>query len=308
MPFITGSANSIPELRTALLNGLVANGWTLDGNVIYKGDVFVEVTIPTGEAYGENRMLRFLGGTSQAAGALSGPAISGPRVGFTATSWAWPVAYNLHILTDPDEIYFFIRPVTNDYQFAAFAQSNVAGLPGTGNWVTATYADLGRKGSLNGISSIGGGTSDVGSWDAPWAPFWGGGIIASEHNTVLHDGLDDDGWTAGSGFSTVMSSLNAAQTIAPLLDRSPSNWNGEAVLLPIQPFLLRPSNKVSMVGDLAHARFLRIDNYAPEEIIDLNPDFWMVYPFRSKNTTERDGGGGITHTGTFGWAIRYDGP
>ena len=60
--------------------------------------------------------------------------------------------------------------------------------------------------------------------------------------------------------------------------------------------------------DLAHCRFLRIDNYQPGDIIPLGPDRWKVAPWYRKNTAQRDGGSNIQHTGTFGWAIRYDGP
>ena len=312
MPFITGSANSMAQLQTALFNGLVANGWTLAGNVIYKGDTYIEVTIPTGESQGENRMLRFLGGNSQAGGVLGDVAPVGPRIGAAKnTTWAWPVSYNLHIFTAPDEVYLKIRRDLNHYQFVAFGKSDVKGLPGNDIWVTATHSDRDSTEDILGITSSGNSTDGAGNWRGSQAPFWGGNGLTfglPYESVVLHSGLDAVGWWQGSGAGGTLGNLNAAQMVSPHLDRSPNAWNGEAPLLPIQPFVLRPSNKLSIVADLAHARFLRIDNYSPEEIIDLSPDYWMVYPFRSKNITERDGGQGLTHTGTFGWAIRYDGP
>ncbi len=309
MPFITGSANSIPDLRTAFLNGLVANGYTLDGNVIYKGDVFIEVTIPTGESQGENRMLRFLGGTSQAGGVLAGDALSAPRIGFAkATTWTFPVSYNLHIFTDPDEVYFMVRRDTNEYQFAASGQGNAEGLPGTGNWLTATFGDSDLDvDHIDILSRSSFGWIVDGAFVASQAPFWSSGTF---RNTVLHVGMDGVSWAEITVSGNNTGNLNASRSAHPHIDRSPNTWNSEALLLPIQPTFLRASDKLSIVGDLENARFMRIDNYNPEEIIDLSPDKWMVYPFRAKNVPERDGsvGGVVTHTGTFGWAIRYDGP
>jgi len=307
MPFITGSANSIPDLRAALLNGLVANGFTLDGNVIYKGDVFFDVSIPTGEAYGENRMIRVLAGTGQAGGVLSGDAPFGPRLGFARDApWTFPVTYNLHILTNPDEVYFKVRRDVNDYQFAALGQSNVPGLLGTGAWVTTSLGDTPYVKDYGGIKATGADVTNVN--DGSYAPFWCESVGDGTLSNVLHHGFDGGDWAIPSdGLSTDIE-LQANRSCYPLISRSPNAWNAEANLLPIQPCVKRPSNKASIGADLAHARYLRIDNYNPEEIIDLTPDQWMVYPFRAKNTEERDGGKEIYHTGTFGWAIRYDGP
>jgi len=308
MPFITGSANSIPELRTAFINGLVANGFTLDGNVLYKGDVFVDVTIPSGESGGDDRMIRFLAGTGQLGGVLSGDAPIAPRLGFAKdTTWTFPVSYNLHILTDPDEVYFKVRRDVNEYQFAALGQGNVEGLPGSSNWLTATFGDSSLDTDYLYIRSNGNSITQAGYYVAAQAPFWSQGRFP---NTTLNVGMDGTSWAEVSNKGTSIGDLCAARTVYPHLDRSPNNWNSEATLLPIQPTFMRASNKQSIVGDLAHARYLRIDNYNPEEIIDLSPDKWMVYPFRAKNSDERDGSPSnvIYHTGTFGWAIRYDGP
>ncbi len=308
MPFITGSANSIPELRTALLNGLVANGWTLDGSVIYKGDVFFEVTVPTGESQGENRMIRFLGGTGQAAGVLSGDAPIAPRLGFASgTTWTFPVSYNLHILTNPDEVYFMVRRDANDYQFSAFGQSNVPGLPGTGAWCTASLGNSYQSTDVCGIFETG--VRFLTANQGIYAPFWGGvSAWQASRSAVLHHGLDGGDWAVTDGGTLTVGTLKACTAAVPHLGRSPNAWNSEANLVPIQPYLARASSKLSIVADLAHARFLRIDNYNPEEIIDLTPDFWMVYPFRRKDTAQRNGENNSLHSGTFGWAIRNDGP
>jgi len=82
------------------------------------------------------------------------------------------------------------------------------------------------------------------------------------------------------------------------------------VLLPIRAYKIRPSSKVSLIGDLENARYMRIDNYAPGEVFNLGAERWKALPWHQKNATPagRSGGDGLTHTGTLGWAIRYEGP
>ena len=104
-----------------------------------------------------------------------------------------------------------------------------------------------------------------------------------------------------------VNSVHAIGSAAPHIERSPSAWNGESPLLPIQAYVWRASAKCSLVVDMRHARYLRIDNYEPGQIITLGGDSWKVYPFYRKASSARNGGIGIDHTGTFGWAIRYDG-
>ncbi len=57
-----------------------------------------------------------------------------------------------------------------------------------------------------------------------------------------------------------------------------------------------------------NAKFIRINNYEPEQLIVLGNDKWMVFPFYKKNSESLGGTGISDHTGTFGWVIRYDGP
>ena len=67
-------------------------------------------------------------------------------------------------------------------------------------------------------------------------------------------------------------------------------------------------NKVRLVLEVRNARYMRIGNNDPEQVITLGPDRWKVFPFLRKNASVPDGGSVIDHSGTFGWAIRYDGP
>lgn len=88
----------------------------------------------------------------------------------------------------------------------------------------------------------------------------------------------------------------------------PNRWNSEAVLLPIRGWKVRPENKITLTLDLEHARWTRVDNYEPGQLISIGPDRWKIFPCYRKNAAARDGGTGIDHSGTLGWAVRYEGP
>ncbi|OWJ91121.1 hypothetical protein B6S59_25455 [Pseudomonas sp. A46] len=298
MAFVSGVANSMAELLAAFTTALTSNGWSVDGDIYYKGSTFARIRLVTGETGGDNRMIQVLGGTGRSAGALTGAAPWGPRIGFASgETWTFPINFAIHILTAPDEVYLITNRNVDTYDWAAFGAGNVAGLPGTGMWATASLGDnyFVSTGAEISATSGGNGTSIASSR----APFWQTVTDNRLRNAVLHHGLDGGNWAD----TTELRGMLAA---APHIARSPNAWNGESVLLPIQLYVSRPSSKRSIVGDLAHARYLRIDNYDPTEVIPLGPDQWRVYPFFRKDTANRNGGGG--NTGTFGWAIRYDGP
>lgn len=133
-------------------------------------------------------------------------------------------------------------------------------------------------------------------------------------SSAICSGLDGVLWPYPVALDNSFAAINTYHgnvPAAPHLSRSPSAWNQESPLLPIQCTLVRASSKVSLVADIRNARYLRVDNHSPEQIIELGPDRWKIYPFYRKNTSARDGSVapvGTDHTGTFGWAIRYDGP
>jgi len=118
----------------------------------------------------------------------------------------------------------------------------------------------------------------------------------------------DHGFDGVSDWRTYVGSSRVGITaLRPLLEIQPNSWNSEAVLLPIREYFKRSENKVSLIIDLEHARHTRIDNYEPGQIITLGNDRWMIFPWTQKNTNSRNGGTAIDHSGTFGWAIRYEG-
>jgi len=289
MAYYNGTANDLTALRQALVDACTGEGWSWDsGNeVLSKGTMYLLLQIPTG-------YLTLLGRTSASAG--DAPQVV--RIGQLAgTPLAWPLAYEIFVFAS--EVYLVVNYGVDYYQWAAFGQSTVGGLAGTGMWVGASggYGSV----SINMTSSGGGSYYNV----AP-ALFWGTYATPGAYgslNCYAHSDLDGHGWWMGS---VVGYTFPGAAPLAPLPALLPNDWNSEAVMLPIRGYKYRPSSTISLVVDLENARHTRIDNYTPGQIITIGTESWKVFPWYLKDAANRSPGS--THTGTFGWAVRYEGP
>lgn len=309
MAFVTGTVNGFDDLRTALFNGCTANGWTLQGNVLSKGVCFVAVAAAAADR------LTLQGGT----GVDGTPALTGAGPRFVAMyasqsgmAVTWPATYRLHVLED--EVYLVLSYGVGFYQWLAFGCSPIAGLPGTGNWYGGTF-DAVHIGGLPCIGPNFGGGYTGGSPPASCsaALFWStsGWTPGYCVQSYVHHALSDTNGGWSSADPPNIGDLGAASAILtanPLMSTQPNAFNGETCLVPIQPIVNAASSKTVMVAALQHARYARIDNYAPQDILTLGSDRWCMYPWMAKNVASRNGGGGVAHTGTLGWAIRYDGP
>lgn len=293
MAFYSGSANDMAAVRTALVAACVAEGWTWNGGteVLSKGVMFVRLQIVGG-------YLTLLGRTS--AGAGDAPSIV--RMGQFQTAITWPVEYTFFVFDA--EVYCVIRFGIDFYLWCAFGQSTVAGLPGTGMWVAASVHALSNNNPA--ITPIDGAGAAL-SYGCPaifWRTYASGVVNANDH--WVHSDLDGQGWWSGQSAAAETVGIRPA---VPLIGVLPNRWNSEAVLLPIRAYKVRPSNRLSLTVDLEHARYTRVDNYSPGEVIQIGGDRWMVLPFYRKNSAARNGSSQpATHTGTLGWAIRYEGP
>jgi len=336
MAYYTGVATSLNDILLALQSAAQNTGWSLSGDILHKDDLFVRAHIVTGTIEG----IVLQGGIGIDAGALIDPSPVRARFGRPKTTdvpWTWPSRYFIHAHENPDEIYLIMNYQVDYYTWCAFGQSDQPGLNGTGLWLTG--ANGYNNSSSNGnpdvrgsyvISPEDGGSSLGWNNDYPsGGPFWHTGGKDSSGSSghelrmrdTIHSNLNDYpsnwmGWSpAGSiGSGQWVNKLNAVQPAAPHIKRLPSLWNQEGILLPIQAYCWRSDAKCSLVLEMRHARYTRIDNYEPEQIISIGSDRWKIYPFIRKYLDERDGprNGNLlqvtgSHTGTMGWAIRYDG-
>lgn len=297
MAYYSGSANNLAALKDALFNACVGEGWVLTGDILSKGEMYLRVQVASD-------YLTFLGGTGVAAGALTGAALNVVKIGGpggSATAIVFPITYEIFVFAA--EVYLVINHSVDIYLWAAFGKSTVQGLPGSGMWIGATCAgDVLNTPVPLGISADG---YNAGYTSA--ALFWSQYVTSeySRNYLVQHGLTSTDAWYLG--LSPVDNAVGAFVTV-PLIGLLPNTWNSEAVLLPLRCYAKRASDKISLVADLEHARCTRIDHYAPGQVVTLGSDKWKTFPWYRKNVASRNGGTAINHTGTFGWAIRYEGP
>lgn len=318
MAFYTGSASSFSDLRAALFSACVDEGWTVaDADTLTKGAAVVRATISVSNTSATGPGIVLQGATGLSGGALVNPSTNTPRFGRphqTINPETWPMTYYIHIFSDPDEVFMVANFNVDSYWWLAFGVSDTPGLPGSGLWLSAiSRGGRGSTAFAGGISlgsSFGGSNGNDNHSSGGIFCQTAQGVTANPNNDTIQSGLDGTLWAGNpsSPNAATISSFNGWLAASTLIGRLPSAWNAEAILIPIQGYVWRASNKCSLVVDVNNARYTRVDNYTPGQIITLGSDQWRIYPFYKKNTTARDAGNGVDHTGTFGWAIRYDGP
>lgn len=301
MSYVTGSATTVAGLQAAITAACTANGWTLTGEVLSKGTAFIKVHV-------NGAAIEFTGGTGLTGSTLTGAAITFVRFADFSQVITYPLVYEVHINTSPDEVYVVINYATSFYQLAAWGLSNVPDLPGTGMWFGATR--FGIAGGTGGDFALQvTGDNPQTSQNSRGSPlFIAGNNAQSAQSCFINHGLDSATWSpADSSTGGIPFSFGAMR---PLIEISPGAWNSETVLLPFPVFLARSSgNTVSLVADLQHVRHARIDNHDPGDIVTLGSDKWKLYPWYRKNSATRNpNGSSISDSGTVAFAVRYTGP
>lgn len=311
MAYYSGTASSLADLRTALLTHAQTDGWVLTGDVLSKAGVFFRIQVTATN-------ITCLGCESNAV-VNPAPAVVMvgrifERTGYTTREISFPCNYE--VMGFAQELYLVINYDVSTYQWMAFGKSTVPGLPGQGGWCGATVGS-GFQGSVSGNNNVdpisiqpnaGGGGNPGTSGALFWHTVMNDSNINLRNCWVNHN-LDAHGWTWNGTTSNVPIGI---RHLDPLVANSPSVWNSEATLLPLRCYKERPSFKSTLIADLQHARILRINNLAPGDILTIGSDKWKVFPWYIKNSAAPTGNSsmniGINHTGTMGWAIRYEGP
>lgn len=316
MAYYSGQATSYTELLNVLTAACVAEGWTWADGILSKGVIFLKPTVNT-------TGIIIQGAEGKTGATLTNPSSVQPRLGnihgTKGGKITFPVDYNIHIHQSPDEVYLVVKCV-DYYYWLAFGGTSIPNFPGTGMWLSAVamngYEEYSNGASTGGIyinSSGSGSDTYFSGLSSSAAIFWKtNNISTSKAQDTINCTLNGGRWVGQpSGVNVSYDRILGCIASAPLIQRMPSVSLSETVLLPIQAYLVRSSSKLSLIADLQNARYIRIDNFEPGQIITLGSEKWKVYPFHKKNISRRDGqavGGLIDDTGTFGWAIRYDGP
>lgn len=285
MAYYSGAANDLEALRQAIFTVCTGEGWTLAGDVLHKNGLYARLQVVSSS-------LRLLGGTGiDGSSNLTGAAPNYVQIG--ALGISYPLTYELFLFES--EVYVVLNYSVDRYQWCAWGKTTVQGAGGSGMWFGASQSS-----NLRDSVALGVGT---GSTAYPCAAlFWYSSSGSAVQCVYIHHGLDGGGWGSGSSL------VGASHSANDLLKLLPNIWNSEAVLVPGRLLLSRPSNKYSLVAEAEHFRHTRIDNYAPGEIITIGSDRWKILPWFRKDAANRDAGSNILHSGTFGWAIRYEGP
>lgn len=295
MAFYSGQANSYSELLNFLIVACTNHGWTFSSNVLTKNGKSIKLEIQknveTAGTVGPGILLKI------AADAYP------PRFGLKRLnqgSITWPMDYKIFIFTDVDEVYLVGKYSNQFYLWLAFGVSSLVGtqgLTGSGFWCGAHSSTSAHSSASWGVNASF--NPDVDSTDSDYTTaMLFGGRAGSAKNWAI------DLSTSG-GF--LLSGVNAIRYSIPLYQRSINNWSQNINLIPINVYATVASSKVSLLAEIQNARYVRLDNYEPEQIISYGTDRWMVFPWWRKFITST-GEGFVDNTGTMGWAIRYDGP
>lgn len=310
MSYYSGTASSLAALRTALLAHAQTDGWALTGDVLSKAGVYFQIQVTADH-------VTCLGCESNA---VANPAPSAVRIG---KMWSFTgrvtrlISFpcNYEVFGFAQELFLVVNYDVDRYQWMAFGKSTVPGLPGQGGWCGASIgAAPGTQLSFFNLDYVTHMTAAAGGTDSYNVICSGlffqtaGAAATGSRNAWVNHGLDAHGWTWNGSSGSLPIGIRASS----LLALQPNAWNSEAILLPLRAFKERPSFKASLVADLQYARHVRMDNIAPGDILVIGSDQWKCFPWYRKNVTWRNGsqdvaGGNLDHTGTFGWAIKYEG-
>lgn len=302
MAYYNGQVSNYSQLANVLISACVDNGFTHNDSVIQKNGIFLLVS-PSGTS------LDFIARTSESAGAIPNILQIRNLSASGIPALTFPIDYEIFIFEH--EVYLIVNYAIECYQYVAFGKSTIdfTASSGTGMYISASLTN--ESTNFNGISINNQLLQNSQSAASPafnWSAVSYSTSASLQKNFWLHSNLDNHGWYPVNGTGATSDTRVGAGAVIDILNTLPSAWSGESVLVPIYCFKKRASSKVSLTADLQHARYIRIDNYEPKQIISLGSDRWKVFPFFRKNTAVRNGGSVIAHSGTYGWAIRYDGP
>jgi hypothetical protein len=309
MAYQTGTANNATDLKDIIETFAQASGWTLSSDILSKGQCHVRLT-----AINTDQGIKLEGANS--ADFLTGVCPNWAQVYIASAQW--PIFYHLFAHGSPDTFACVLNHNVNEFRYLAFGDITKFGSWTGGNWFSATMGQnsltipsMQIRSDIDNVTPMLTGQT---TGSVSFAESSSGAILVYSNyggvgtgGSFIYAEIDGAGWARPRSSDTVR--ISVSEGAGRLIDRMPNAWNSQAALLPYLLTANRPSNKVSVIGEIGHLRHLRIDNYNPGDIITLGPDRWKVFPWIQKDSSKRNGDfWGYQKSGTMGWAIRYDGP
>lgn len=311
MAYITGSATNFADMKTAIYNAAVAAGYTLSNDIISKNGCFFKLATTT-----QNIILS--AGTGQSGSTLTDACAQTVKI-FQPTNAAaniisFPVSYEIHSFTNPDELYFIIKYNSDFYQQLSFGKSNIPGIGGTGAWFSGSSggtvsetssASSGMSGSVTS-TGWGAGYPNLTPYIAGFPFCWSSTFSISFNNSFVHSNLDGIGWHINGG--TTQGYIVGPNYCASLIASLPNLYNQATILIPVKCVVARASGGRTIVAQPANIRHCRIDNNVPGEIITFGSEQWKLYPIYRKNNSRRNLSSAYDKdSGSLGMAVKYQG-
>jgi len=310
MGYIADTATTMDEIKTAIEAESVANGWTLEDGILFKSGCYFQLA----SRNSASSYLAVYGGTGKSGSTLLDQAPQGAAiVSNSGGTFTFPINYEIHSFDDTDEIYCIINYDTSFCQILAFGHSDLDNIGGTGAWITGTIpANKAVSSQFSGFVLFSVTQHSLGTnsyLNNVGTPLFTGRDPSFNQSSFIHSGLDSTGWSQESGSG--VGNLLGISYCASLLTSLPNLSNQSSPLLPIKAIKRRNSSGLTVIANLSHARYIRNDNVDLFEVITIGSEKWKCYPLFRKDSSLRNGTSttpGVTHSGTFGYAIRYQGP
>lgn len=304
MAYYTGQASSYQELLNILVSACQNHGWVWASGYLKKHECSFNLTIPT--VQGVLAGITIQGVVSQSTSPVRcriGPMGDNPS---HVPDLVFPVNYHLHIFEDADEVYLIVNYDIDRYQYLAFgADAQIKWYAASISWNYIKSTNINDKGIW--IDEGGGSSNSISNRPASSGLIWQAACVHYDQAThAVYSNIDNLGWMYPKSPALSLATISAARAVQGLIENEPSAWSSSSLLLPVSLIGVTNSNKSILFKELENSRYLRIDNYAAEQILKVADSKFKIYPFHKKNLTKRGGGNMIDHTGTFGFAVRHD--
>lgn len=305
MAFQSGTFTSLSDLLSTIQTFATSNGWSQNGNVLFRAadTAYFEITHTSGTP----NYLQITQATNQSGGVLSGDVDTRyKRMSDTAmVTMSFPANYYLFAHTNPSCIFCVINYNTDYCQHMAFGSIRKFGTWTGGAFCSSTSLDetpnfyppmnyVASDCSDNPPKSSGRFLFPEVTYSFNYTPPHGGTMHCTIDGYVFrHTGWYESPSFEGDAFCGSGWAHNYLRLLNPA--------NLQPVLAPCMIQIQRPgANLSSIIGDIPHVRYLRVDNYEPGDIITIGVDKWMVFPQQIKQ--------GPSYASNSGWGISYDGP
>jgi len=297
MAYYTAIATDMPSALTEIVSICQIEGWSWDS-----GTSHITKLSPKGstiscrlESVNSNRHIRVWPNDPATATQAPLPSYFGPLTMHSNHAVTWPVV--LHVFVFDYEVYVWARHTVNNYIWMAFGQSQIGGIPGTGNWgaAIASYAHYAVTNQPN-LSFY-----TAPAFNSQGGLFWLDTNAQDRHNSYMHHGFTESGdpWAPYFG-----ARRPAPYWLGDSFYSSFGFFTGTPVLFPLRWGIERGSGYASLCFEAENLRILRSRVLDPESIITYGDDDWMILPWLRLNRSTPGGGPG--HSGDTFAAIRYE--